>query len=272
MKKYYIFNKLGSYHSGLKDSSKVRLLSNIFIPIFFLIVIFFTLELIGDLPSFGYQEQALHTVVYATFFSFSRLLAAYAMAIVVGVPLALITERNKILKKLLLPLYDIAQSIPILIFFPFIALIFIKFNFAEGAAIFILFMAMLWKIVFSVIFGINSLPGEIKHTAKMYHISGFNYIKKILLPAVIPQLTTGSILAFADGWNFVIVAEVMHTFVNSNVINQDLFGVGSLLIHSANDQSSTVFIYSLIVIVAIVVTLNVTVWQKLLKYAERYKF
>ena len=92
------------------------------------------------------------------------------------------------------------------------------------------------------------------------------------MPAIIPQLTIGSILAFADGWNFIIVAEVLHTYLPKGTLSDDLFGVGSIMVMSASGDDRILFVYSLIAIVTMVVVLNLSIWQKLLSYAEKYKF
>ena len=106
----------------------------------------------------------------------------------------------------------------------------------------------------------------------MYNISGFNYLTKILIPSIVPQLITGSIFAFAAGWNFIIAAEVLHTYILNGTTGNDLFGVGSLLVQSVSQQQTTIFVYSLITVVSVVVVLNLSVWQKLLSYAEKFKF
>lgn len=272
MKIYNFLNKKKSYRSNIKISSRFRFYINILIPALIVFCTLYSLSLLGELPSLEYSEKDINMVVLATLVTLSRLIMAYIFAVIVAIFLALLVEKNNFTKRFLLPIYDIAQSVPILIFFPFIILIFVKIGFTEGAAIFILFISMLWNIVFSIIGGINSLPDEVKYTAKMYNIKGLNYLTKILIPAIMPQLTVGSILAFADGWNFIIVAEVLHTYLPNRLITDDLFGIGSILVKSANQEDSVLFVYSLIAIVSLVVVLNLTVWQKLLSYAEKFKF
>ena len=271
MKQSYFFNKKESYLPAVQIPPRFRFYFTVAVPAMIILATLGVLRIAGELPMLEYREADIHTAVVATLATLARLMIAYVLAIVVAIPLALLAEKSNA-KRFLLPVYDIAQSIPILIFFPFVALAFVKLGFSEGAAIFILFIAMLWKLVFSIIFGLNSLPSEIKQTAQMYNITGVNYLTKILLPAIIPQLTIGSIFAFADGWNFVIVAEVLHAYLPNGVVANDLFGVGSTMVGAASAGNETLFTYSLIAVVSMVIVLNLSVWQRLLAYAERFKF
>lgn len=265
-------HKKNSHIAQTKIFTWFRFCFNIAIPFVIVFGTLYALSLLGEFPILEYSEKDIRTTALATLITLSRLMMSYSIALLVSLPLAIFAEKSSLTKKFLLPMYDIAQSVPVLIFFPFIALLFIKLGMAEGAAIFILTIAMLWKLVFSIIFGMDSIPKEIKYTAKMYKITGLTYISNIVIPAIFPQLITGSMLAFAEGWNFIIVAESLHIYIGRNsAVNNDLFGVGALLASSAGKEN-VLFVYSLIAIVSMVIVLNITVWQKLLSYAEKYKF
>jgi len=218
------------------------------------------------------HEVSFATLGLATLVTFLRLLAAYILALIIAIPLAVIIYEKPALEGILLPLFDIIQSIPVLAFFPVIILIFIKFNFFDGAAIFILFLGMVWNIVFSVVGGLKVIPGDIKSAAKVFNIRGFAFIRQILLPAVFPSLVTGSLLAWAQGWNIIIVAEVLHTYIPNGTASQDLFGIGSTLVYAASSGQQNIFIASVLFIIFIIALLNLFVWQRLLHYAEKYRF
>src|SRR5580704_5076232 len=57
------------------------------------------------------------TILIATAHTFGRLLIAYVFAILCAVPLALLVTNNKTLEEVLLPVFDILQSVPILALF-----------------------------------------------------------------------------------------------------------------------------------------------------------
>jgi NitT/TauT family transport system permease protein len=212
------------------------------------------------------------TILLASFATCVRLLIAYVFAVIVAVPLAIAVTRSTLMEAILLPVFDILQSIPILALFPVTIMLFIQFNFLNGAAIFILFLSMLWNIVFTLVGGLNVIPKDILAAAKVFGISGGTLVRRVLLPSLVPQLVTGSILAVAQGWNLIIVAEVLHTYIPGGTSAQDLFGVGSILVDAAANAQNEVFLAAVVVMVVVIALMNLFVWQKLLHFAQRFRF
>ncbi len=208
----------------------------------------------------------------ALLFTVLRIISAYTFAVIVALPLALLVCYNALTEKIFLPLFDILESIPVLAFFPILILVFVRFNFLNGAAIFILSIAMLWNLVFTLVGGIKMIPRDIISAAAIFKIRGAAYIKNIVVPAVFPHFVTGSILAVAQAWNLIIVAEVIHPYVPHTSGTEDLFGIGSLLVRAVAEGHNAIFLASLLVMVLAIAFLNFFIWQKLLHYANRYKF
>jgi len=204
--------------------------------------------------------------------TFARLFVAYCAALMVAIPLALLATRSIWFEKILLPVFDVAQSVPILAFFPVIVAVFLRFGFTNAAAIFIIFINMLWNIVFSAVAGIRAVPGDIDAASRVFGMRGMFYFRRVLLPAIFPYLVTGSLLAWAEGWNIVIVAEALHAYIPGGMAADDLFGIGSVLANAASIGYSGAFAAGVIALVGAIALLNFVVWQRLLKYAERYRF
>ena len=264
------------YHRHMTISYPVslrqRIYSFVVIPLGLLVLVSFIVSRLGvkNLPlqqtvSWGYLISALSV-------SFARLLLAYVLALILAIPLALLINHSPKAERILFPLFDIIQSVPILAFFPVVILFFVHYNFFNGAAIFILLVTMAWSIVFSVVGGLQGIPSDIKAAAKVFGLTGIKYIDRVLLPGVVPYLVTGSLLAWASGWNILIIAEVLHTYIPGGSGAQDLFGIGSVLVASSASGQQHIFFMAMIVLVVFIGLMNFFVWQKLLKFAERYKF
>lgn len=208
----------------------------------------------------------------ASLYTLTRILIAYLFALAAAVPLAILTTKSRALEGILLPVFDVLDSIPILAFFPVVILFFIHVHFLEGAAVFILFLNILWNIVFTTVGGLKIIPPDITYAARVFGLSGFAYFRRMLLPAIFPQLVTGSILAVAEAWNLIIVAEALHTYIPGGTPSQDLFGIGSMLVQAAANAQNTVFISSLVVMILFIAFFNFFVWQKLLRLSQRYRF
>lgn len=218
------------------------------------------------------ESIALGTIFVAALYTLSRIVVAYVFAVIVAVPLAIAVTHNRIIEKILLPVFDILQSIPILALFPVVIMLFIHFGDLNGAAIFIIFLSMLWNIVFTLVGGLKLIPRDIIDAARIFGLKGVSYLRRLILPALVPQLVTGSILAVAQGWNITIVAEVLHTYIPGGTSAQDLFGVGSVLVDAAAHAQNGTFLGAVFVMVMIIAFFNFFVWQKLLRYAQQFRF
>ena len=214
----------------------------------------------------------MNTLLLALLATVSRLTVAYVISVVVAIPLALFITSNTILETIFLPIFDILESIPILAFFPVIILIFLRFNFLNGAAIFIIFLGMVWNLLFTLVGGLKLIPRDIIDASNIFHLHGEAYFWKVILPSIVPQLVTGSILAVAQGWNIIIVAEVMHVYLPGGTNASDLFGIGTILVHASGSGQMTIFIMAIITMVLTIACFNFFIWQKLLHYAQRYRF
>lgn len=217
------------------------------------------------------------TIPLATLFSASlatimRIAIAFFFSVVVAIPLAIAATHNKLLEKILLPFFDVLGSVPILAFFPVVVLLFVQWHFLEGAAVFILFLNILWNIVFTVVGGLKIIPKDITYAARVFGLSGWSYFRRLIVPAIFPQLVTGSILAVAEGWNLIIVAEALHTYIPHGDSSQDLFGIGSILVQAAANGQNAAFIEALVIMILFIAVFNLFVWQRLLTYSQRFRF
>lgn len=215
---------------------------------------------------------SLHTLMFSVGATLGRLLIAFLMALVVAVPLALLATSSSRAERIFLPLFDIIESVPILAFFPVLIVIFARLNFLNGAAVLILFLGMLWDIVFTVVGGLKVIPQDIKSAAKVFGVQGWRNFFTVTLPSIVPHLVTGSILAVAQGWNVIIVAEVLHVYIPGGTPDQDLFGIGSILVQAASGGQNNIFIAAVVIMIFTIAAINFFVWQKLLHYAERFRF
>ncbi|HVT01358.1 MAG TPA: ABC transporter permease subunit [Patescibacteria group bacterium] len=221
---------------------------------------------------FDVKQISIIDIVIATINTLIRLTIAYFAALLISVPLALGITKNQTLEKILLPMFDILQSIPVLAFFPIIVIAFVKANFLEGAAIFIIIIAMIGSLVFSMIGGLKTIPEDITNSAKVYGATGLKRLWYVTLPSIFPYIVTGSLLAWSESWSIIIVAEALHTYIPNGLPSDDLFGLGSLLVDSFSQGQNSVFITSLSTLIIVITLFNYFVWQKLLHVAERFRF
>ena len=247
----------------------ISLLLSIFVIV---LILLFVLSLISPQRSINLNQISATSILLATSSTLFRLTIAYIFSIILSIPIVLVITKSEKLEKILLPIVDIIQSVPVLAFFPVVVLAFVRVNFLDGAAIFILFVSMIWNIVFSMIGGIKTIPQDINDAAKIFGARGFKKIIYVTIPSIFPSIITGSFLAWGQGWNISIVAEALHAFIPNGNSSYDLFGLGSLLVNSFAQSRNSIFFAALIAMIIVITFFNFFIWQKLLKLAERYKF
>jgi len=222
--------------------------------------------------TFDINRVSLSDVLHATSNTFFRMFVAYVLSMLISVPLALLISVTPKVQRIMLPIADILQSVPVLAFFPVVVVFFTKGHAFELAAIFVIFLSMIWNIVFPVIGGLAAIPDDIRSAAHVFGVRGIWKFWYITLPSIFPFIVTGSLLAWAQGWTVVIVAEVLHTYIPNASPSVDLLGLGSLLVDANAQQKTSVFVAALCAMILLVAMINILVWQPLLRLAHRFRF
>jgi NitT/TauT family transport system permease protein len=221
---------------------------------------------LGDVA--GYLPTASVDVSY----SFLRMLAAYGLSLAFALAYGYYAATRRTGERVMIPILDILQSIPILGFFPFAILFFASLtpNSWPGpnfASVFLIFTSMAWNMVFGVYESLKTLPAELREAAATYRVRGILLFRRVLFPATINRLVYNSVLSWTAGWFFLVEAEIFTT--NSS---QVLPGIGSFLSFAANGQNTAAFLAGILVLVVVIAILDFAVWRPLGKWAERFRY
>ncbi|TMH95419.1 ABC transporter permease subunit [Candidatus Bathyarchaeota archaeon] len=215
-------------------------------------------------------------LVAITLLSLSRLVIAYAIALSWTLGAGILIARSQRLSRLLVPIFDIGQSIPATALFPLVVILLVDpfknspyLGFTLNlASVLLILTGMQWYLLFNIVGAVNGVPNDLLEATAAYRIRGRRFVKEILIPASFPAILIGSIQAWGGGWNALIVSEYIGP--NANVP-----GLGSFLVQASSKDPAlaTVEIYaSLLVMTATVLIINRLVWRRLLRKADRYKF
>ncbi len=122
------------------------------------------------LKSATFSTSIEHLPYYA-FCSFYRMLAAYFLALFFSIGYGMLAARGGIWERILIPTVDIAQSVPVVGFFP--AAIFFFVALAHGhqigvemAAIFLIFTSQAWNMTLGVFEAVKTLPADSERGAR----------------------------------------------------------------------------------------------------------
>jgi NitT/TauT family transport system permease protein len=137
------------------------------------------------------------------------------------------------------------------------------------ASILLILTGMQWYLLFNLLGGVSQIPSDLREAARSFGLSRFATWKRVVIPALLPSLVTGSITAWGGGWNALIVSEY---FVYRHHEYQVL-GLGALLDEATyNTGNGVMILLSLLAMIAVVITLNRLFWRRIYDVVtERYK-
>jgi NitT/TauT family transport system permease protein len=233
---------------------------------------------------FAYREHAreLHAprfptavrhLPYYAFCSFYRMLAAYVLALVFSIVYGLAAARGKAWERVLIPAIDIAQSVPVVGFFPAAVYFFIALGHGsrlgvEMAAIFLIFTSQAWNMTLGVYEAVKTIPGDSIEALEAFGVTGWLKLKRLLLPVSVPKLVYNSILSWVSGWYFLIACEI----ITVGPAKYRLPGLGSFLMEAADRNQWLEFVAGLAILLAIIVAMDAIVWQPLSQWAEKFRY
>ncbi len=143
-----------------------------------------------------------------------RMFIALGASIVFSCVFAVLATRYRAAEKVLLPMLDILQSIPILGFLSitvtaFIALFPGSLLGVECAAIFAIFTSQAWNMAFSAYQGFRIVPAELKEAANVFQLSAWQRFWRLELPFATPGLLWNMMMSMSGGWFFVVASEAI---------------------------------------------------------------
>ncbi len=218
-------------------------------------------------------STSLEHLPYYAFCSFYRMLAAYVLALIFSISYGMAAARNHAWERILIPIIDIAQSVPVVGFFPaaiyfFVALAHGSRLGVELAAIFLIFTSQAWNMTLGVYESQKTIPAESSEALDAFGVSGWLRFKRLLMPASVPKLVYNSILSWVAGWYFLIACEIITAGPNT----YRLPGLGSFLMDAADRGSSAQIVAGLLVLLAIIVAMDLIVWQPLSTWADKFRY
>ena len=221
-------------------------------------------------------QSAVLYVPYFALLSLGRVAIVYFIALGVGLLFGILAATSKTADRILVPIFDIGQSVPILGYFP-IVLTFLIVLFPAGVgnevgALFLLFTAMEWDIFFGVVGAVKSIPGSVDEAARGYGFTGSSYLRYVVLPAVLPALLSASVLAWNDGWTFDAASEFVQ-FANSagTLTTYSVTGLGSYIQLATQQGHVNVGWFGVLVMGEIIFITNQLIWHQLQNRVSKHK-
>ncbi|MGA9406542.1 MAG: ABC transporter permease subunit [Bacteroidota bacterium] len=208
-----------------------------------------------------------------TFFSLVRGFVAYGISLVFTILYGYVAAYNKKAEKVMIPLLDILQSIPVLGFLPTLVLAFVAIfptsNVGlELAAVIMIFTGQVWNMTFSFYNSLRSIPTELRETARVYKLGWWRRFTQLELPYSAMGLIWNSMMSMAGGWFFLTINEA---FVLGTK-DFRLPGIGSYMSVAISQENVPAMIYAIIAMTTMIVLVDQFFWRPIVAWAQKYKF
>jgi NitT/TauT family transport system permease protein len=202
-----------------------------------------------------------------------RMFIALAASMVFSCVFAALTVKFRVAEKVLVPLLDILQSIPILGFLSitvtgFIALFPGNLLGVECAAIFAIFTSQAWNMAFSAYQGFRTIPAELVEASRVFQLSGWQRFWRLELPFAMPGLLWNMMMSMSGGWFFVVASEAI------SVSNQSikLPGIGSFIALAIEAKDLAAIGWAIGAMLIGVLLYDQVFFRPLLAWADKFRF
>lgn len=205
--------------------------------------------------------------------SLLRMTAAYLVSMAFAWVVGYRAATDPRAARILLPLLDVGQSVPVLGFFPATIYLFVAVLGGgrlalELASIFLIFTCMVWNLAFAIYEGISAIPTETRAALDSLRVGGLLRLRALLWPTCVPTLVFNSILSWANGWYFLIACEI----IVAGRVRHALPGLGTTLSQALAQGDMRVAIGALATLIAIVLILEIVIWRPLRAWSRRFRY
>ncbi|MBV9408571.1 MAG: ABC transporter permease subunit [Candidatus Eremiobacteraeota bacterium] len=201
-----------------------------------------------------------------------RMFIALAASLVFTFVYGYAAARSRHAERVLIPLLDILQSVPVLGFLSitvtgFIALFPGSLLGLEAASIFAIFTSQAWNMAFSFYQSLRTLPVDLSEATVAYGLSPWQRFVQLEVPAGMIGLVWNAMMSFGGGWFFLAASEAI------SVLNQSytLPGIGSYVAQAAKEQNLAALGWSVLAMAVVIILVDQLFWRPIVAWSDRFR-
>jgi len=217
-------------------------------------------------------DLGVENLVYYTGRSTLRMFIALFCSTVFTLVYGYIAANSVKAERIMIPLLDILQSVPVLGFLSitvtgFIALFPGSLLGLEAASIFAIFTSQVWNMTFSFYQSLKTVPKELQEAAVLYQLSGWQKFVKLEVPSATIGLLWNAMMSFGGGWFFVTASEAI------SVLNQEytLPGIGSYLAMAITQENMMALGEALVAMTIMIILVDQFFWRPLIAWSDKFR-
>ncbi|MBI3544832.1 MAG: ABC transporter permease subunit [Deltaproteobacteria bacterium] len=206
------------------------------------------------------------------FFSLMRAVAAYFLSLGFTFVYGYIAAKSKHTERVMIPMLDILQSIPVLGFLPGLVLgmiaVFPNNNVGlELACIIMIFTGQAWNMTFGFYQSLKSVPAELREVSRVIRLSWWEKVKFIELPFSAISLAWNSLMSMAGGWFFLTVCE---SFTLGSRRFQ-LPGIGSYMAAAIEQKNHRAEVYGVLAMCLVIIFCDFVIWRPVMTWVRKFQ-
>src|SRR5476649_1640871 len=217
-------------------------------------------------------DLALSALPKYTFYSLTRGLIAYVLSLLFTLTYGYWAAKDPVAERVLVPLLDILQSIPVLGFMPGVVLalvsVFPGSNIGlELASVLMIFTGQAWNMTFSFYHSLRSIPKDQIEAATIYRFDWWQRLKWLELPFSTIGLVWNSMMSMAGGWFFLMITE---SFVLGDK-DFRLPGIGSYMSVAVARGNVRAMLWAIFAMVMMIVVLDQLLWRPVVVWSQKFR-
>jgi len=198
--------------------------------------------------------------------------AGLALAVAFTFVYATAAARLPRAEKVLVPVLDILQSVPVLGFLTVTVTAFINLFPGselglECASIFAIFTSMAWHLTFAFYHSLISQPRDLDQAARIMRLTKWQRFWRVDVPGGMIPLVWNGMMSFGGAWFFLAASESIsvlgHTYA--------LPGIGAYVAAAMQQGSLGDVGIAIAVMITMVVAVNILFWRPMVAWVERFR-
>jgi sulfonate transport system permease protein len=135
-----------------------------------------------------------------------RVAVGFGVGVVAGTLVGALAGSSSLTRRLIDPTMQALRAIPSIAWVPLFVL---WFGIFEGSKITLIAVGVFFPVYLGVMGAVMSVDRKIVEVGRVFRLSGFQMVRRILLPAVLPHYVIALRSGLGLGWMFVVAAELL---------------------------------------------------------------
>jgi NitT/TauT family transport system permease protein len=200
------------------------------------------------------------------FITLARVIVLITLATLIWVPVGVWIGLRPKLAERIQPLAQFLAAFPANLAFPVFVVIIVRYSLDPNIWLSpLMILGTQWYILFNVIAGASAFPTDLREAAGSFHLGGWRWWVKVILPGIFPYYITGAITASGGSWNASIVAEV----ASWGDTHLTASGLGAYIADATEAGDFPRVVLGIAVMCILVTLFNRLLWRPLYAFGER---